>query len=221
MDQIILEAEERTTFKKGAARRLRRNGKIPAVVYGHSGNSSVFVDAHDFHAKFKTVSENTIISLTLGDRSFDVLVKDYQEDLLKGTIDHIDFYEVEAGKTLRTSVPVRLEGTPEGVREGGVMEHLLYSVDVECLPKDIPHEIVLDVSNLSIGDSIHVEELDLPDAVRVLNSPEQVIVAVTTVRMEIEEEEAEEVEGEEVEGEEAEGEIEGEEAAESESEGEE
>lgn len=210
MEQVILDAETRTEFKKGAAKRLRRNGKIPAIVYGHSGTSPVLVDAHDFHTKFKTVSENTIINLTVGDRQIDVLVKDYQEDLLTGSIMHIDFYEIEAGKTLRTNVPVNLEGTPVGVKEGGVLEHLLYALEVECLPKDIPSEIVLDVSGLSIGDTIHVEEVAVPDGVTVLNSGEQVIVSVTTVRMEIEEPE----EGEALEGEEAEAGEAGEEAEE-------
>ncbi len=203
MEQKVLDAESRTVAKKGAARRLRAAGKIPAIVYGHSGNSPIFVDAHDFHAKFRTVSENTIISLKVGDVSYDVLVKDYQEDILSGTITHIDFFEIEAGKALRTNIPVHLVGTPVGVREGGILEHLLYSLEVECLPKDIPEEISVDVSQLAIGDSIHVEELEVPPAVRVLTSGDQVVASITMLKIVVEEEIVEE--GEEIATEEAEG----------------
>ena len=214
MEQTLLGAEERTAFKKGASRRLRREGKIPAIIYGRSANAPIFVDAHEFRTKFKTVSENTIINLSVGDKAYDVLVKDFQEDILTDTIVHIDFYEIEAGKVLRTNIPVRLEGTPAGVREGGILEHLLYNIEVECLPKDIPEKIEIDVSELGIGDSIHIEALTVPDGVRVLTASDQVVVAVTALKIVEEEVEEEEIlEGEE--GEEGEeGAVEGEEAGE-------
>jgi large subunit ribosomal protein L25 len=182
MERKVIDAEVRTALKKGHAGRLRRSGKIPAVMYGHSGTTPVSVDAHDFHRKFRTISENTIIELNVGSTAYNVLVKDYQEDILTGTIKHIDFFEIEAGKTLRTHIPVRIEGTPIGVREGGILEHMLYSVEVECLPKDIPEEIALDVTKLAVGDSVHVGQLTFPDSVRVMSSSDQVVVAVTTVK---------------------------------------
>ena len=198
MKQTTLGAETRTAFKKGASKRLRRDGKIPAIIYGHNGTATVSVDAHEFHTNFKTVSENTIINLSVGKKSYDVLVKDYQEDILTGNILHIDFFEIEAGKSLRTNIPVHLEGTPIGVREGGILEHLLYNVEVECLPKDIPERIDLEVEQLHIGESIHISEVEVPEAVRILSPPDQVIVAITTIKI-VEEAVAEEelVEGEE------------------------
>ena len=217
MDQKLLTADTRTETRKGAARRLRRNGKIPAIMYGHSGNSALTLDAHDFQTKFRDVSENSIINLTIGSKSYDVLVKDYQEDILTGSLLHVDFYEIEAGKALRTQIPVNIIGTPVGVREGGILEHLLYSLEVECLPKDIPERFDIDVENLAIGDSVHVRDIEIPSEVRLLSSVDLVIVSITTPRAEIEEEE-EVLEGEELEegeeGEEGEVEAEGEEAAE-------
>ena len=194
MEQKILTAEPRTQLKKGSARRLRRDGKIPVEMYGHSGNRSFFVDAHDFQSKFRTVSENTIIDLTVGNKSYDVLVKDYQEDLLTGSILHIDFFEVEAGKALRTNIPIRLVGVPEGVREGGLLEQLLHALEVECLPKDIPEQISVEVTELIIGDSLHVSDLSIPPDVRVVVAADQVVLAITTPKVEVEEVEVEEEE---------------------------
>ena len=216
MEQKTLAADTRSERKKGASRRLRRAGKIPAVIYGYSGTAAITVDEREFQSKFKTISENTIINLNIADKSYDVLVKDYQEDILTGKLLHIDFYEVEAGKTLRTHIPVRLTGTPVGVKEGGVLEQLMHDIEVECLPKDIPESISLDVSGLDIGMSIHVSDLpEMPD-VKVLSSPEYGVVSVTTMKIEIPEpgEEGLEEEGEAaLVGEEEEGE---EEAAEAE-----
>ena len=212
MDQTLLTADTRTELRTGAARRLRRAGKIPAIMYGHSGTSALTLDAHDFQAKFRGVSENTIINLSIGSNSYDVLVKDFQEDILTGSILHVDFYEIEAGKALRTQIPVNIIGIPLGVREGGILEHLLYTLEVECLPKDIPEKFDIDVEELDIGDSVHVRDIEIPSEVRLLSSEDLVIVSITTPRAEIEEEE-EVLEGEELEeGEEGEeGEVEGEE----------
>lgn len=118
MEQKTLSAVERKERAKGANRRLRIAGKIPAVVYGHAGTAAVAVDEHEFSQKFKRISENTIISLSVDGKSHEVLLKDFQEDTLTGKIIHIDFYEVEKDRMLRTNVPVRLLGTAAGVREG-------------------------------------------------------------------------------------------------------
>ncbi len=185
MEQKTLSAVERKERAKGANRRLRIAGKIPAVVYGHAGTAAVAVDEHEFGQKFKQISENTIINLSIDGKSHEVLLKDFQEDVLTGKIVHIDFYEVEKGRTLRTNVPVRISGTAAGVREGGVLDQGLHRIEVECLPKDIPDQIVVDVSALVVGDSIHVRDLAVPAGVRILNSEEQVVVSVTYVKEEV------------------------------------
>jgi large subunit ribosomal protein L25 len=178
-------------------------------MYGHSGTAPIIIDAQEFSHKFKRVSENTIINLQVGDKSYDVLVKDFQEDILKNQITHIDFYEIERGKLLRTNIPVHTMGTPVGVREGGILETLLHSIEVECLPKNIPENIEIDVSGLDIGGSIHVGDIEPPEDVKFLVSEEYVIVSVMAPRAveELVAEEEELEEGEVLEGEEvAEGE---------------
>jgi len=185
MEQKTLSAVERKERAKGANRRLRIAGKIPAVMYGHAGTAAVAVDEHEFSQQFKRISENTIIDLSIDGKSHEVLLKDYQEDVLTGKIVHIDFYEVEKGRMLRTNVPVRVLGTAAGVREGGVLDQGLHRIEVECLPKDIPEQITVDVSALVVGDSVHVRDLALPPGVRILNSGEQVVVAVTYVKEEV------------------------------------
>ena len=205
MEQKTLNATSRDELKKGASRRLRRIGKIPAVVYGHSGTSPIAIDAREFSQKFKRISENTIINLQVGDNAYDVLVKDFQEDILKGQITHIDFYEIERGKTLRTNVPVHTTGTSVGVREGGVLETMLHTIEVECLPKDIPESIDIDISAMDIGGSIHVGDIEPPENVKFMVPEDYVIVSVIAPRaveeLVSEEEELEEGEAAEVEGE--------------------
>lgn len=211
MEQKTLAIEERSDLKKGPSRRLRNSGKIPAIIYGHSGNTPITVDAHEFSRKFRQISENTIINVTIGKKTYDVLVKDFQENIITGKIIHIDFYEIERGKILRTNIPVKLNGAPVGVREGGILEHLMHSIEVECLPKDIPETVEIDVSDLDIGSSIHLSDVPQPENVKFLGFPEQVVALVASPKALVIEEEEEGEEEEGLEGEEGE---EGEEGAE-------
>jgi large subunit ribosomal protein L25 len=199
---------------------MRRAGRIPAIIYGHAGTKPVVLDGVSFERTFREITESTIVTLKVDGSEHDVLVKDYQEDLLKGQILHVDFYEIERGKVLRVNVPIHLTGNAQGVKEGGVLENPIHELEVECLPKDIPEYIELDVTGLNIGDVLHVSDVELAGDVRIMNMPEQTVVAVTLQREELPEEEEEEegleegLEGEEGEGEEgAEGE-EGEEESE-------
>ena len=201
MEQKTLNFTIRKETKKGPARRLRRMGKIPSVIYGHNDPVAIAIDAHEFNTKFKSVSESTIITLQSSDLSCDVLVKDFQEDLIKGRITHIDFYEIEKGKLLRTRVPVHLEGTPEGVREGGLLEVLTHEVDVECMPKDLPHEITIDISDLMIGQSAHADVLPAMDGVKYLIAQDQVICTILKHKEKLLVEEEELAEEEALEGE--------------------
>jgi large subunit ribosomal protein L25 len=198
MEQKTLAGKGRTSTRKSENRRLRNEGMIPAVIYGHSEPVSISVEAREFDRKFHTVSENTIITISVdNDKSYDVLVKDYQEDIIKSAITHIDFYEIERGKLLRTHVPVHLNGVPQGVRDGGIIETALHEVEIECLPKDIPEVFTLDISALQVGDSLHVSDITAAEDVKILNDEEQTIVVITTAKIVIEETEEE---GEETEG---------------------
>jgi large subunit ribosomal protein L25 len=196
MEQKTLAAHSRNVFGSPDSRRQRRNGKIPAVVYGHGEPQGLLIDAHEFNTKFMKVSESMIINLEVDGKSRDVLIRDYQENTISGEITHVDFYEIERGKALRTNVALHLTGAAVGIREGGILESFVHELEVECLPKDLPESIDVEITNLEIGHSIHVRDLDAPSGVEILSSQEQVICTIAYKRAEVEEvpEEAEEEE---------------------------
>lgn len=197
MEQKTLAGHGRTSTRKGDNRRLRKEGFIPAVIYGHNEPVAISVEAREFDRKFHTVSENTIITITVDkDKSYDVLVKDYQENIIKSSIDHIDFFEIERGKVLRTNVPVHLVGVPAGVKEGGIVESSTHEVEIECLPKDIPESFSLDISGLNVGDSLHVSDIPVSEGVKILTASDQSLVVITTAKVEVISEESEETEAE-------------------------
>jgi large subunit ribosomal protein L25 len=186
MEQKSLNAESRARLGKGESGRLRRRGRIPAVIYGHQEPLAVSIDAHEFDTKFHQISESTIIRLAVGGQEREVLIRDFQEDAVGGKVTHIDFYEVDKNRSLRTNVRVELTGAPVGVKEGGLLEHFVHEVEVECLPSRLPEKILLDVNELRLGKSLHVRELPPVEGVRFLNSPEQVVCAVVHKRLEVE-----------------------------------
>jgi large subunit ribosomal protein L25 len=203
MEPKKLNVQLRTDRRRTASGRLRREGKIPAVVYGHTEPLSITVDAREFRGAFKRITENTIVHLTLPEGVHEVLVKDFQQNHLTGQIVHLDFYEFEKGKALKTRVPIQLTGAPVGVKEGGILETLMRELEVECLPQYLPELITFDISNLALNHSIHVRDLPLAEGVKALNSPEQVVCVVAVRKAEEEPKPA--AEGELAEGEVAEG----------------
>ena len=132
----------------------------------------------------RAISESTIIRLALDNESHDVLIRDFQEDSVSGKVIHIDFFEIERGKILRTNVGLHLTGTPLGVREGGLLESFVHEVEVECLPKDLPERITVDVTDLALGHSIHLRDVRTPEGVKVLNPGDQVVCTVAHKRVE-------------------------------------
>ncbi len=186
---------------KGAARKLRGTGRVPAVVYGrHENTRAVSVDAHELEVLFSRISvENTIIELSVeGEKeAVSTLVREVQAHPVRNEVLHVDFYQVHAGEELEVDVPIRLEGVPIGVREeGGVLDHVIHELTVRCLPSDIPNLLTLDVSALEIGDSLHVSDLALPQGVTSMIDGERTVCGVAAPRVE---EEPEPEEGEEVE----------------------
>jgi len=182
MEQVTLAFQDRKELKKSASRRLRVSGRIPAVVYGQEGSVPISVDAHEFTHRFASFGENTVIKLQNGKTVYEVLVKDYQDDILSGHIQHIDFYHVSATKTLHAKVPVHLLGTAAGTREGGLLERVSHEIEVECLAKDIPHEVKVDVSNLGMNDSIYVRDLKFAPGIKVLTNLDAVVAHVISTR---------------------------------------
>ena len=200
MSDRSLTAELRTETKKGAARRLRRRGRVPAVMYGHRDPLLLSIDAREFARKFQRISESTIIHLSAGEDTYDVLVKDFQIDHIIERLEHIDFYEIERGRILRARVMLHFVGNPIGVREGGLQELLVHEVEVESLPRDLPERLDVDIEGLEVGQSLHVSDLVVPDGVRVLNSPDQVVVLIAHKVEEVDEEEEEEIDEDALDG---------------------
>ncbi len=179
MSQHVLNAGVRELSNKGAVNALRREGKIPAVIYNRQGKTvSLVLDATEFGKATKGVSESTIVKLVVGKDSYSCLIKDRQLDWLKGTIKHVDFFEVESGVAMRAKVPVHVLGTAVGVREGGILEHPVHEIEVESLPKDMPEKFDIDVSDLKANHSIHVRDIKVGKGVKVLTPEDQVVVLV-------------------------------------------
>ena len=179
MEGNTLAVTTRTVLKKTANKNLRKEGKIPAVVYGHGVLKNIAVSEREFEKKYHKVSENTIITLLENKKAIcDVLLKDYQEDLTTQKIQHIDFYEVEKGSLLKTHVPIIITGSSIGVKAGGLLEQITHDIEVECIPKNIPEKIEVDVEKLEIGQTIHLKDLQKFKDVKYMASDELVIVHV-------------------------------------------
>jgi large subunit ribosomal protein L25 len=179
MSQVVFAAKKRTDLGSGNTRRLRKAGRIPGVVYGRSGKSlSIDVDALEFTNGIKGISESTIVKLDVEGETHEAFVKDTQWSIISGEVLHVDFYEIERGVMLRAKVAVHASGNPAGVREGGILELPTHEIEVECLPKDLPERIDVDIAELKVNQSIHVRDLKLGEAVKIITSGDQVIALV-------------------------------------------
>ena len=182
---VDLEGTVRTAAGKGVAGRLRRAQQIPAIVYGGPGGPlAVAVKTKDMAAMRAAQGRgNVLINLTLavgaGDGTRTVLLKEVQRDPVRGGLVHADFLEISMDRKIRVEVPLILEGTPVGKTKGGLVESHLRRVTAECLPLAIPEAIRVDISALDVGDSLHVSDLPVPEAVRVLGDAGRTVVSVT------------------------------------------
>ena len=179
MKNITLSAIEREKTGKGPSRRYRMQGFIPAIMYGYKGNKNIAVKRSEFESIFEEIGEHSIISLSLnGKEKIDVIVKDYQLDPVKKNLIHLDFLEVESGKALRTEIPIKIVGDSKGIRKGGILEEFIKEIEIECLPKDLPEYIEIDITDLDVGDSFHVGDLKVKEGIKILSNPEQVILTI-------------------------------------------
>ncbi|UCG62986.1 MAG: 50S ribosomal protein L25/general stress protein Ctc [Candidatus Zixiibacteriota bacterium] len=217
MREVSLAASSRATFGKGPARRSRKEGNIPAVVYGPEISPlPIVLSEKAFRAAVKEASgTSAIINLEVDGKASKVIIRDIQRDPVTSHVVHVDFHAIRMDKALHLSIPVRFVGVARGVKtDGGILQTTMREVDISCLPSDIPEHIDVDVSDLGIGDAIHVRDLSVPNA-KILDEPQRTVVVVaapTVVKVETPEEEAAEelAEGEEAaeaapEGEAAEG----------------
>jgi large subunit ribosomal protein L25 len=154
-------------------------------LYGRGGSSvAIDLDAREFSNRVRNISESTIVKLELEGKTYEAFVKDTQRSITAESILPVDFYEVESGVALRAHVSLHLVGNPVGVREGGVLESPLHEIEVECLPKDLPERIEIDISELKVNQSIHVRDVNLGEGVRLLSNGDQVVALVKYAREE-------------------------------------
>jgi large subunit ribosomal protein L25 len=188
MEEIVIRAERRKGTGKGVARKVRREGKIPAIVYGKDISPiPICISLKEWERLKGRMKTTSIVSMEIeGDGKIErrsVMVKEVQRDAVNSQVLHVDFLGISLERTLQVEVPIVLVGEPKALQQGGIVEQHLRTIMVECLPRDIPDKIEIDIGGLEIGDSIHVHEVSLP-GVRLLEHPEVAIVTLTPPEME-------------------------------------
>lgn len=212
MEKINLKAEIRSEIGKELVKKIRNCGFVPAVVYkaGEAAKNLKVSSRALFGVLHTEAGENVIINLSLSDSKESkgeknvrtpkksssgdiktVVIKEIQYHPVTGNILHIDFNQILLTEKLTVDVPVGIKGESQGVKEGGVLEHILWEVKVECLPTKIPEKIEVDISDLKIGDFIHVKDLSVPEDVSILSEPDAIVVSVKPPTVEKVEEEVE------------------------------
>ena len=179
METVTLEANERKDTSKAARNRVRREGRVPGVFYSrHSDPISVDVLEKKIHPMVFT-SKTNLISLKIeGREELECIIKDIQFDPVTEEIVHFDLLGLTRGEVIQLEIPVQLLGNSIGVKEGGVLQHLLHKLDVECLPKHIPEQIEVNISELAIGDSVYVSDISIEN-LTLLNPTDAIVVTVS------------------------------------------
>ncbi len=188
--EFKLEAEKRDGTGKGVARKLRAQGQVPAVLYGHGmAPVSVSVDAKDLgHALHTDAGANVLVDLHVGSDKHHVLAPEIQRNHLRGDFLHVDFLVIRRDEKITVQIPINVEGESPGVKQGGVVEHHLWEISAESLPGDVPQSVEVDISKLEIGDSFRVGDLATLTGVTILTPAEETILSVVTPQvLEVEE----------------------------------
>jgi large subunit ribosomal protein L25 len=182
-----IKAESRSDTGKGASRRLRREGKVPAIIYGaHKDPEMISVDHNEMlgHLDHEAFYSH-ILTVQVGSDAQRVILKDLQRHPAKPFILHVDFQRVSEDEKLRTNVPIHFvnEETSPGVKMGGLVTHTITDIEISCLPKDLPEFIEVDMGEMEVGDIVHVQELKLPAGVEVIHTdPDQAVVSIHSGR---------------------------------------
>lgn len=188
MKRLKLAAERRTGQGRNFVGRMRKNGRIPGVIYGGSGSLALSLDDRNLREVLRsTAGHATLVTLNIEGSERTCIVANFQRDPITDALLHVDFHEIAMDRKMNAHVPIRLAGLEEceGVRlENGVLESLLHQVEVHCLPVDLPEEILIDVTGLHVGSAIHIRDLPPPPGVEFMGAPDTVIVACSEMRVE-------------------------------------
>ncbi|WP_022854670.1 50S ribosomal protein L25/general stress protein Ctc [Thermodesulfobacterium thermophilum] len=183
MRQVSLSAVKRDKTGKECAKKLRKQGLIPAIVYGHNFDPvSISVKANELESilhKYK--GETLLFNLEVQNgenQRIQAILKDYQLHPVTDKIIHLDFVAIKEGETVSIDVPLEFVGRPVGLTKGGVIEIFMHDLTVECLPSNIPDKIQVEISNLDLGDVLHVKDIRVPEGVKVLDNPEDTVITI-------------------------------------------
>jgi large subunit ribosomal protein L25 len=204
---ITIKGEKRGVFGKNASRAIRREGKVPAIFYGaNTASIPLMVAKTDIIKILKSeAGENTIFKVSFNSENRDAMIKELQIDPVTDELLHVDLYQIAMDKVIRVSIPVVPVGEAVGVKsEGGFMDFMSREVEIECLPKDIPEHIEIDISSLHVHQSVKAEDIQTPEGVEMLTEPDTVLILIDVPQKEEIIEEAEEEEEVIAEGEEPE-----------------
>lgn len=190
MEKILVKADKRPEIGKGSARSLRRQGVLPAVVYGVNDSTPIKIESRQMTRLITSgVGEHSLITIELNEdgkkaSEHPVLIKDYQMDPVSDELLHVDFIEVSLEKNVNVTIPLVIVKNPAGVKMGGILEHQLREIEVECLPTQIPDRFEIDAGHIEIGNSLHVSDLTPPEGARIVNDGSEVVLTVSAPKIE-------------------------------------
>src|SRR5688572_25920452 len=190
MATVSLSAKARDTIGTGNARKLRQQGEVPAVIYGHSrGAQSLSLNTRDVEKLLTQIAgTSTVVELTVDGKTARTLIREVQRHPFKRQVLHVDFQELVAGEKVTLRVPLRFHGTPVGVRDsGGILEETMHQISLRVDPSTIPDHIDVDVGALTIGHSIHIRDLTLPAGAEVMDDEDATVALVSAPRAVVEE----------------------------------
>lgn len=189
MASVSLSASSRSTTGKGVARKLRAAGQVPAIIYGHARTPQpLALNAHELQLFLeKHPYQSTVVDLSMDGAVAKTLIREVQRHPYRKQVLHVDFQELVAGEKVSVSIPLQYQGTPEGVRHGGgVLDQIMHDIEILVDPANIPHHIVVDVSALTIGHSIHAGEVALPEGAELVSDAEATVCVCAAPKVEAE-----------------------------------
>jgi len=185
MATATLSASPRTETGKGAARTLRQSGQIPGVIYGHARQAQpLALNAREFGRLLEHVTASTVIELSLDGKMSRTLIREIQRHPFKREVLHVDFLELVAGEKVTVEVPIVYVGTPQGVRDGGILDQIKHELTVEADPTVLPEHFEVDVSALTIGHALYVRDVRVPEGVTIQDDPDSPVALVAAPRAE-------------------------------------
>lgn len=185
-----LQAQKRQVGPRSALTELRNKGKIPAVVYGTDVESEpIAIEESQFHQLVNQQGLNRVVKLNVDGKSLNVMIKDVQSDPIRNKVLHLDFSKINMNEKTDTSVSIVLEGEAEGVKDGGVLQHTMRELNIRCLPGEIPDNVTYNIEKLTVGDTVTVAHLTVPNGVEILDAPESVVLTIVPPQAEPVEEE--------------------------------